>query len=537
MITDNTQKSPMGAQSLLTFEEWETQFGSQYANLSKQDKIKKYQEWLNQQQGSQQQQTPTTTTAQFTDNTGSQPTERQQNKPASNVDMMGITNTLTQFGISTGNSDMAKAGVLGSTALNVVNQVKGLKGLKGVDKTAGIAGIAGGAADTLDNMFFGNQRANNSALTNGMNDAYDFASSAMASLGPTGKIISGGMKVGGLVSDALTALGVGTDQMTTTDKILDSKLMKLTPVGLINGLFSSTSDRFTIDNKVREQIGGSYGGAYSFMDDAASRAGKEYGLFSSGARDDANRDIAKAKVFQNKITDINKEARDRQSIVNNSMDLLTNNYQFNLAGGYDQKYVRAAELGAKIQRINLTLRSGGKFHNVINVDTKEIEWQPVIIEDEEVPEFKEGGTIAWKYDTWEPEIIEDEWEPTIVECFEEGGKTEKSEEEPLSNQQNVIPEGALHARKHHMENTEGLTQKGIPVIDDKGEQQAEIELNEIIFNLEVTQKLEELCKDGSDEAAIEAGKLLVQEILFNTEDRTGLIKTLKQGGTINGSTE
>jgi len=114
-----------------------------------------------------------------------------------------------------------------------------------------------------------------------------------------------------------------------------------------------------------------------------------------------------------------------------------------------------------------------------------------------------------------------------VDFFEDGGKTEESEEEPLSNQQNVIPEGALHARKHHMENTEGLTQKGIPVIDNKGEQQAEIELNEIIFNLEVTKKLEELCKDGSDEAAIEAGKLLVQEILFNTEDRTGLIKTLK----------
>ena len=88
-----------------------------------------------------------------------------------------------------------------------------------------------------------------------------------------------------------------------------------------------------------------------------------------------------------------------------------------------------------------------------------------------------------------------------------------------------------------MDNADELTKKGIPVIDNKGEQQAEIELNEIIFNLEVTKKLEELCKDGSDEAAIEAGKLLVQEILFNTEDRTGLINTLKQGGIINGNTE
>jgi len=60
-------------------------------------------------------------------------------------------------------------------------------------------------------------------------------------------------------------------------------------------------------------------------------------------------------------------------------------------------------------------------------------------------------------------------QPKSPEEFKEGGKTEESEEEPLSNQQNVIPEGALHARKHHMENAEGLTQKGIPVIDNKGE--------------------------------------------------------------------
>jgi hypothetical protein len=30
-------------------------------------------------------------------------------------------------------------------------------------------------------------------------------------------------------------------------------------------------------------------------------------------------------------------------------------------------------------------------------------------------------------------------------------------------------------------------------------------------------------EDGSEEAALEAGKLLVEEILNNTEDRTGLI--------------
>ena len=93
-------------------------------------------------------------------------------------------------------------------------------------------------------------------------------------------------------------------------------------------------------------------------------------------------------------------------------------------------------------------------------------------------------------------------------------------------QMSLIPEGALHARLHHMEDAEDLTKKGIPVVDNDGEQQAEIECNEIIFRKEVTQKLEELMKDGSDKAAIEAGKLLVEEIFENTDDRTGLIASI-----------
>ena len=95
-----------------------------------------------------------------------------------------------------------------------------------------------------------------------------------------------------------------------------------------------------------------------------------------------------------------------------------------------------------------------------------------------------------------------------------------------------------------MENAENLTKKGIPVVDNNGEQQAEIERNEIIFSLEVTKQLEDLHKryqgytntqKEKDELAIEAGKLLVYEILHNTEDRTGLIKACKKGGTLDGN--
>lgn len=125
--------------------------------------------------------------------------------------------------------------------------------------------------------------------------------------------------------------------------------------------------------------------------------------------------------------------------------------------------------------------------------------------------------------------------PEFFDKFKKGGKTKEELETPEieeTSQKNLIPEGALHKNKHHMEHTEGLTQKGIPVIDNDGEQQAEIELDEIIFTLEVTKKLEELYKKGTDEAAIEAGKLLVKEILFNTDDRTGLIAKCQEGGKL-----
>lgn len=98
---------------------------------------------------------------------------------------------------------------------------------------------------------------------------------------------------------------------------------------------------------------------------------------------------------------------------------------------------------------------------------------------------------------------------------------------------NVIPDGALHARKHNME-MNGITQKGIPVVseteDGKVEQQAEIERSEVILRLEVTKTLEELMKKyynentsqkEKDEYALEAGKLLTQELIYNTIDNTG----------------
>lgn len=133
------------------------------------------------------------------------------------------------------------------------------------------------------------------------------------------------------------------------------------------------------------------------------------------------------------------------------------------------------------------------------------------------PFYKNGGNITIQV--------------TVVE--------DKPKEEEAKN---VIPAGALHANKHHMDNADSLTQKGIPVVNDKGEQQAEIEKDEIILHLKLTNKLEELqekyekaSKTEQDKLAIEAGKLLVEEILHNTIDNTNLIDKCEKGGKINGS--
>ena len=124
-------------------------------------------------------------------------------------------------------------------------------------------------------------------------------------------------------------------------------------------------------------------------------------------------------------------------------------------------------------------------------------------------------------------------------------KTTEENPEKLQNGGNIpgissslLPEGSLHAHKNHLEELnpelEDATKKGIPVMAAKGGeitgQVAEVEDNELVFRLEVTQKLEELMKDGSEEAMIEAGKLIASEVIENTQDNTGQI-TEEDGNT------
>ena len=159
---------------------------------------------------------------------------------------------------------------------------------------------------------------------------------------------------------------------------------------------------------------------------------------------------------------------------------------------------------------------------------------------------KKGGTInpavlrtiTSKVKKSEPIFIEE----LEIEKFENGGTLK-----------NVIPDGALHARKHNLggDIAEFITDKGIPVItiaeegeeiiNDDGKkvlaeggeitQHAEIERDEIIFSKPTTDQLEEYFKQYSESDSdeeknrimLECGRFLASEILENTIDNTGII--------------
>lgn len=100
----------------------------------------------------------------------------------------------------------------------------------------------------------------------------------------------------------------------------------------------------------------------------------------------------------------------------------------------------------------------------------------------------------------------------------------------------VIPSGALHKNKHRLEEIDeslnkNITSKGIPVITIEGggeiKQHAEIEKEEIILSLSLTKQIEKLWKEGTEEAAIEAGKLFTTALMEDTEDNVGLIEKVK----------
>lgn len=326
-------------------------------------------------------------------------------------------------------------------------------------------------------------------LASQLDSTYDVLSDTAMSLGPYGMIAGGAMKGLGLLNKGLAAIGGGTDQMTTTDAILNSNFLGWTPIGMINGFGGSKANTYNRDDEIDANSGGSYQGFLSAEDEASEKSGKKYGLFSRGALNKANELIDNVSVQQIQLGAIEDTNKLNQNIAQNNAPFVAMRSQIANDGGL--QYARIGKEGMTIdkaskfakrvlQRKPVRKLERGNKNNIVKKNT------PYSLP--ELPLLKQGGSF------------------------------------------NVIPDGSLHKNKHHLdeidEKFEDVTTKGIPVITEKnGEviQHAEVEKEEIIFRLETTKKIEELMKEGTDEAAIEAGKLLVKEILHNTKDNANII--------------
>lgn len=293
--------------------------------------------------------------------------------------------------------------------------------------------------------------ASQSNTTQALNTGYNQTSDVLLQSGnPYAMMIGGGMKLGALASDGLTAAGVGTDQVTGLDKVLDSHWFKLTPAGIANAIGAKRTDSFAVNQDVQNRLGTSYN--YDDLNKAANLANKRIGNLNFGKLGQYNDFIAQANRKQRMLNNIDSNEQD--AIASGSWEGTGLRNEMSLNGDYQS--LRIGRNGLKMEAVN------------------------------------------------------------------------------------VIPDGALHKNKHHLEevgiDTTELTNKGIPVVTEQNgelKQQAEIEVNEIILHLELTEKLEDNLKklkeakdqEEKDKIAIETGKLLTEELLNNTIDNTGLTKT------------
>ena len=413
----------------------------------------------------------------------------------------------------------------------------------------------------------------NSTLTSSLNKAYDKVSNKVMKVNPA---LGTAMKAAGLLSDGLDTLGLNTDQMTVQDKIFDSKFLK--PIGVLNSVFGKRADTISKDEELFAQLGSGYTDSESDVDTASKLSGKKFGVFSNRARKKANRKIREADRQQDVMTDISDESYQNFLAQQSMSDIYANKSSFYSSGGFDNR-MSVGKQGMKIFSREQILKTKKLLQNPIRSLDQLIDYankqNPNFIQrlhkkELDVIKLDDGsvGSHLLSYATIDdgkqlvfPKIQEingelklfnndkDAIESAIknkdyiilnnkeeAELFTKNYKTKYPIFNTLSykNGGNLIPSGALHARLHHMD-IDGITKKGIPVIvkkdDGEVEQQAEIEKNEIIFSLETTKKLENLYKryysddeNNKDQLAIEAGKFLVEEILYNTKDNTGLIK-------------
>lgn len=355
------------------------------------------------------------------------------------------------------------------------------KNAKSIDKvafTSNKMGMSGGLQAGLGAASSVLGGLSTSGLTQEQASTREGIRSAISSAGPIGAIIGAasgvvnaigsatGLNLDNIDADAAKRAGIGGKAAT------QGFINSLPGVSMLVGMFGGRTAKSYKSAEI-DQMTNAYGGSVADINAAQSLSGKR--MLGTGK---ANKFIREQNRVNNLITDISLESKLRKS--NSAGDTYLSQNQNKYAGYTPQL---------------LLSKKGMKF-----------------------PELDTARSLI---NSWKVKPTED------PQKFQLGGKM------------NLIPEGALHARKHNLEKVnpelEGqITRKGIPVVA-QGEggviQQAEIEKEEVIFRKEFTDELERLYKqyqdDSSEDIAIEAGKLICFELLKNTDDRSGLIKSIE----------
>ena len=214
-------------------------------------------------------------------------------------------------------------------------------------------------------------------------------------------------------------------------------------------------------------------------------------------------------------SDVSYQNKQNAIASQNTTGVLQDKTDWQLRGGANTRML-AARMGTKIPPVNLrNIANKAEWNKKKKLEEqkKKLEASKVLEKD---TKYKDGGLLS---------------------------KSDKEEiiEEVTEEKTNVIPEGAFHSRKNniHEDYAEHVTKKGIPVItkDEEGKvtQHAEVERNEIIFHKEATDTMETLYEKFKkadtqkikDEIMIECGKYIADQILVNTDDRTGIIETIE----------
>lgn len=371
-----------------------------------------------------------------------------------------------------------KLGAPGSSKEFTKAAQKNAKSAANVASTGNKMGMSGGLQAGLGVASSILGGLSTSGLTQEQASTREGIRSAISSAGPIGAIIGAASGVVDAIGsatglnldniDADAAKRAGISGKAATQGFINS----LPGVSMLVGMFGGRTAK-SYNSAEIDQMTNAYGGSVADINAAQALSGKR--MLGTGK---ANKFIREQNRVNNLITDISLESKLRKS--NSAGDTYLSQNQNKYAGYTPQLLL--SKKGMKFPELDVA-------RNIIN---------------------------SW---------------------------TVKSTEEPqkfqLGGKMNLIPEGALHARKHNLEKVnpelEGqITSKGIPVVA-QGEggviQQAEIEKEEVIFRKEFTDKLEGLYKqyqeDSSDDVAIEAGKLICYELLKNTDDRSGLIKSIE----------